>query len=443
LGSQSGNIQAYINLSDGSIGTTGVFVIEAKTENLGGGWYRCSMTYSGTATIVRAYPAQANGNLTATSGNIYIQDAQLEKSMVATDYIETGASTAQAGILEDMPRLDYSGGASCPSLLLEPQRTNLCIQSEYAGSWSPSGTGTITENAAVSPEGVQNAFTLNDTSNGAYYRIERNVSVSAGDNTLSVFIKKTTGALSHYAGVQLDTNRKYVIIDTTNGTWAEAGGTENDFIDIQDFSADYWRVIIRNNLLAGSTRVALWPALSTDGGTIAVGATGENTFYGIQVESGSYPTSYIPTYGSSVTRGVETTSTLTLPEPLTDNYTLFFDFKELNAGNGWISFFDSSNGGVYSFYSFGGHYDVYNGSAFIVDTSAAPDGKIALKQSGSSVKIFVNGVDKTKAGATANLTDIAKFAFGTKPSSNSGTLNQMLIFPTALTDSECIALTTI
>ena len=41
-----------------------------------------------------------------------------ELGLVATDYIETTSSTAQAGILEDMPRLDYSGGASCPALLL-------------------------------------------------------------------------------------------------------------------------------------------------------------------------------------------------------------------------------------------------------------------------------------------------------------------------------------
>ena len=161
-------------------------------------------------------------------------------------------------------------------------------------------------------------------------------------------------------------------------------------------------------------------------------------------EQGSYPTSYIPNHsGGSVTRGDETTSTLTLPETLTDNYTLFFDFKELIAGNGWIRFASSSNSGVYTFYSFGGHYDVYNGSSFIVDTSADPDGKIALKQSGSSVKIFVNGVDKTKVGATANLTDIAKFVFGTKPSSNSGTLNQMLVFNTALSDADCITITSL
>ena len=49
--------------------------------------------------------------------------------MVSSDDIETVSSTALAGFLEDMPRLDYNGGATCPSLLLEPQRANLVVQS--------------------------------------------------------------------------------------------------------------------------------------------------------------------------------------------------------------------------------------------------------------------------------------------------------------------------
>ena len=91
--------------------------------------------------------------------HIYIQDAQLEAGLVATDYIETTSSTAQAGILEDMPRLDYSGGASCPALLLEPQRTNVLPYSEYFNGWTQLNTISA-DNSATSPEGVQNAAKL-------------------------------------------------------------------------------------------------------------------------------------------------------------------------------------------------------------------------------------------------------------------------------------------
>ena len=55
------------------------------------------------------------------SGTAFIQDAQLEQGLVATDVIETTTTAVSAGLLGDMPRLDYSGGASCPSLLLEAE----------------------------------------------------------------------------------------------------------------------------------------------------------------------------------------------------------------------------------------------------------------------------------------------------------------------------------
>ena len=89
---------------------------------------------------------------------IYIQDAQLEIGLAATDVISTGATTGKAGLLEDEPRFDYSGGATCPSLLLEPSRTNLIssrsILDELARWYH------YEPNYGTSPEGVQNAYTV-------------------------------------------------------------------------------------------------------------------------------------------------------------------------------------------------------------------------------------------------------------------------------------------
>ena len=85
-----------------------------------------------TATLILLLYADSS-SASSTAGNIYIQDAQLEQGLVARDYIETTTTAVEGGITDNVPRLDYTD-SSCPSLLLEPQRTNLIPQSEYIGA---------------------------------------------------------------------------------------------------------------------------------------------------------------------------------------------------------------------------------------------------------------------------------------------------------------------
>ena len=166
---------SYFDLENGVVGNASASLIDKNIESVGNGWYRCSITYNATISQVRIFPADGNGNVSGTSGNILIQNSQLEAGLIATDVIETGASTAQAGILEDMPRLDYSGEATCPSLLLEPQRSNLYLHSEYISNFS----GTETFNSAISPEGVSNAVLLTKTSDS-----DQSVNISWSGATL-------------------------------------------------------------------------------------------------------------------------------------------------------------------------------------------------------------------------------------------------------------------
>ena len=108
--------------------------IDANIESVGDGWYRIDVVKDATSgnlrTLLFVQIDAANTSFAGdgTSG-ILIQDAQLELGLSATDYIESGATTGKAGLLEDEPRFDYSGGATCPSLLLEPSRTNVITQS--------------------------------------------------------------------------------------------------------------------------------------------------------------------------------------------------------------------------------------------------------------------------------------------------------------------------
>ena len=449
--SASTDTNVYVDLTDGSSTFNGT-LIERSITDVGSGFYKVVVTANLTnPNSVRIFVT--NGGTTTIAGNIYIQDAMLNQGMVSYPYVETTTASVAGGILEDMPRLDYSNG-SCPSLLLEPSRTNLITSSEYFGAYTNSDF-TLTTNDSTSPEGLTNATLFEATGTSAKY-IEYNLA-GAGTYTQSYFFKK--GATSGYPSLSMfglaSNDYETGVFDFDAKTFDETSGSITSFTnvsyDYEDFGNGWFR--IWQTFTASKTnqrvRIVMFNEPTPTLGSIGQRnwtASGESfSVYGWQTEAGSYPTSYIPTYGVSQTRLVETTDTLTLPQPLGTDFTIFIDTKLFQDGNGLIQFLGASVG-VYKIYSYANHYDILNlqNGQFLVKTDAAPNGKIALSQSGSTIKIYVNGQEKTKAGGVGNTTEITKFRINqTSVGSNICLLNQMIIFPTALSDDECITLTTI
>ena len=129
LRNSGGADRVFFDLSDGTIETQAGNVAHKNIEDIGNGWYRCSATFTDASTGFQVYVDWSETD----AGFIYIQDAQAELGLVATDVLTSGATTAKAGILEDMPRIDYTSGTG--ALLLEGLRTNSIIHSEYFDGW--------------------------------------------------------------------------------------------------------------------------------------------------------------------------------------------------------------------------------------------------------------------------------------------------------------------
>jgi hypothetical protein len=457
----------YFDLQNGVKGSSNGSPIESKITSVGNGWYRCSITFSTPSALssFNIYPADGNQDVSGSTGSVFVQDAQLEAGLVATDYIETGASTAQAGILEDMPRLDYSGGASCPALLLEPQRTNQVQNSEYYESYALNSVS-ISSNATTSPEGLQNAAELvEDSSNDNHFFRIPNLSWTSGtDVVFSIYLKENT---RRYARLRFDNSgantRAWLDLRTGETTFIDAGA-ENGVCTSVDYGNGWFKYdfkITAQNTGTGSVQVFTQSEESVTGNlqTIYQGDGSSGIYvWGAQVETGSYPTSYIPTYGSSVTRSTERQIGFSsLPTDIVDTSLAHTGFIEIKANE-----IESSSYQVFGFDdgSYANYIKLYasvteknfrliafaNGVS--VTTGWSTDdaySKFVWSYDGEgTLKVFING--SLVATKSMTIPQMTAFGFGERAYAinyTSISTKQIALFPTALTDSECIALTTL
>ncbi len=449
---------AYFNINPSTLGNRLGYtssIIDTEITELGSDWFRCSLTFNASTTsTIRFYVTDANNNKASSVGSsIYIQDSQLEIGLAATDYIESGASTGKAGLLEDEPRFDYSGGATCPSLLLEPSRTNEVSSSEYI---SGSNTNTIftfmnpVTEYGQSPEGLQNAALISASQSYGHIRY---VVTTEKTYTASVFVK-SAGQLfyprfrtsDNLYDLQYEiTADNTISLDSTNLPSGDYGYDEYN---------DGWYRIWAKLYVNPSQNIQYWPDTSNN--------VSQSYVYGFQIEQdATYPTSYIPTYGSSVTRNSESSGVTNASEIICQNEgTLFVDFKfkqgsqtrfSISSGNAsnWIflGIPDSSRSSRVYIKTNNVIYVDEGVSNFFVDGERY---KVCLSYKSGKWSLVSNGViqlsgTETFANPSSEFSSLLITGGGTSISDAYTKINynQALIFPTALSDADCITLTTI
>jgi len=233
------------------------------------------------------------------------------------DFSRSGSATriAKNGLIttvdSNVPRLEYpliDGVVNgCPSLLLEPERTNLIAYSEDFNQWAQTRSSVSTNNL-ISPDGTLSADKISETSDSGLHAISQNLTVASGvSHTVSVFIKKGT---NEFVQILFGTNNvignPYVNFDVNQGVFENNGTTS---ADIEYFGNEWYRC--STTVTTASTTFTYFissiKSISDSRASSFTGNVNNNIYiFGAQLEQGSYATSYIPTNGASATRQAET-----------------------------------------------------------------------------------------------------------------------------------------
>ena len=414
-------IAAWFNLANGTLGQVTVGY-SANIESVGNGWYRCSIR--NTSTQANNYfqiglSSTDGSNTPSAAGSAYIFGAQSELSALATKYIPTTTTAVSVGMLANVPRIDYTGGG-CAKLLLEPQRTNIALRSEEfsnASSWALTNSGTITANTTISPDGTQTADTLNAGANSAQVQ-QAPTGTSGAVYTVSIWVKRITGTGNVF--LRAVENADTLIAVTS---------------DWQRFTA---------TVTSTSTLIRVGVKLATSGDAVAI--------WGAQLELGSYPTSYIPTTTTAVTRVADGASKSGISSLInSEEGVVFIDMAAFQdtATTREIIIGSSPNDYIrFGYVNFGSaiQFRYYSGGALIFNkfyTSTITNfNKIAFGWQANNFVVYENGVKKLEqlSGATSaaafNSIDTSTLTF-------QGKIQSFMIFKTRLDNATLAALTTL
>jgi hypothetical protein len=219
----------------------------------------------------------------------------------------------------DVPRIEYNPATlECLGLLLEEQRTNLCVQSEnvIAANWGKSNVSAFAD-ATTAPTGVVTADVVSETAVSGFHSLTLpSGSVTSGTSyTVSVFLKKSLGSTApNWVIVALGSQfpSSAVAFNVATGVFGAVSGSSFTY-SVEQYQNGWWRVILTATATGTGASQPLSVIFSNNTNTASapsyLGQTTSDIFvWGAQFEAGAFATSYIPTTTASVQRNADVCS---------------------------------------------------------------------------------------------------------------------------------------
>ena len=397
------------------------------------------------------YPGQRRGNY---------ELSDLVKYARSTGGGRFNSSGVYEWVGNDVPRLDYDPVTLQPrGLLIEEQRTNLLRRSsEFDNAyWSVSGL-TVTPNDFVAPDGTLTADKLAEGTDTGEHRIFSAASAVTAGATYSgscfvraagrAFIQTIFSASSSWGGLSAILCK----FDLTTMTVVSSGSSVLSAA-IKDVGGGWVRISVTAACVATTPGSGISVILTNNGApTTGIDTyTGDGTsgiyIWGAQLEVGAFPTSYIPTVASQVTRAADVASVNTLsPWYNASEGTLFVDWSSVapKATGVEISDGTTTNRFILALNKPNESVIVVNGNipttALGTATTAA---KVAIALRVNDVAVSINGapalVDTLTAIPAVNVLNIGRRANGAE--ATNGHIKQLKYFPRRLSNSELQGIT--
>ncbi len=387
------------------------------------------MTILDDAKIITTANAAKAGVLYSVKPESGLADLDVTRSTTATIVNESGIIESVA---VNEPQLDYTDG-SCPSFLVEPQRTNSVSRSvDFSWFGYYYSNASVTDSSVTSPDGGTNASEITTTNSSHYMFTEQ--TVTAG----------STYTFSFYAKRGTMTDVKYAVY-----SWNASSYITSPTSYYSQTSSSWSRISITFTVPSGTNTIGVRTLDDS-------GVTGTVFIWGVQLENGSYASSYIPTTAASVTRNATTFVKSGLSSLIGQTEGVLFletQFLEVPTAAKFIGIgqwgFDHVSIGGYS----NGNWSVFfylNGSPVILPTTlGAIDAnfhKIAFKYGSGDNAVWLDGVEiyTSSATGTPSATDMEIFGgkLGNVLYTFDGKIKQMQVYDAKLTDSELLTLTT-